>query len=107
MYFVSISLTGAQTSYQRMEKLALDHFITSRKMRHYFQSFSITVLTEHPLQSIIVNSEATRQIIKWATKLNLYGVNYKPKTTIKGHVLADFMAEFTPGAPTQRDSQEG
>jgi len=41
-----------------MEKLALTFFIMSRKLRHYFQSFLIIVLMEHPLWSIIENSEA-------------------------------------------------
>ena len=63
-YYFSMSLTGAQTSYQRMEKLALALFITSRKLRYYFHSFPITVLMEHPLQGIIENSEATGRIAK-------------------------------------------
>jgi len=60
MYYVSKSLTGAHTSYQRMKKLALALFVMSRKLRHYFQSFLITVLTEHPQRSIIKNPKATR-----------------------------------------------
>jgi len=55
MYFVSRSLTGSQIRYQKMKKLALALFVTSRKLRHHLQSFSITILIEHPLRSIFVN----------------------------------------------------
>ena len=81
-----------------MEKLALALFITSRKLRHYFQSFMITVLIEHPLRSIIENPEATGRIVKWGAELNPYDIKYEPRTAIKGQVLADFITEFTPGA---------
>ena len=41
------------------------------------------------------------------TELNPYGIKYEPRTAIKGQVLADFIAEFTLGVPTQSDSWEG
>jgi len=47
VYYVSKSLTGAQTKYQRMEKLALAFFVTLRKLRQYFQAFLIIMLTEY------------------------------------------------------------
>ena len=36
VYYISMSLTEAQTRYQRMKKLAFALFVTSRKLRHYF-----------------------------------------------------------------------
>ena len=87
--------------------MALALFVTSRKLRNYFQSFSITVLTEYPLRSIIENSEAIGRIAKWAAELNPYNIKYEPRTAIKGQVLADFIAEFTPGALTHDDALEG
>ena len=62
MYYISRSLTEAQTRYQRMKKLALVLFITAKKLRHYFQSFPITMLTEHPLRRIIENLKVIGQI---------------------------------------------
>ena len=59
VYYVSKSLTGAQTKYQRMEKLALVFFITSRKLRQYFQAFLIIMLT-----SINKNPKTTGRIAK-------------------------------------------
>jgi len=36
-------------------------------------------------------------------ELNPYNINYQPRTMIKRQVPTDFMAEFTPRAPTQSD----
>ena len=64
VYYVSKSLLGAETRYQRMEKMVLALFVVSRKLKHYFQSFQIIVLMEHPLKRIIENLQATGQIAK-------------------------------------------
>ena len=55
MYYVSHSMNGPKTRYQRLEKLVLALFIISRKLKHYLQTFPITILTEHLLISIAKN----------------------------------------------------
>jgi len=90
-----------------MKKLALALYVTSRKLRHYFQSFSITILIEHPLRSITETPEATWRITKWTSELNPYGVKYEPRTMINGQVLANFITKFTLGALIQSDALEG
>ena len=39
--------------------------------------------------------EASSRLLKWAIELGQFNVNFRPRTTIKGHALADFIAEFT------------
>ena len=90
-----------------MEKMVLALFVVSRKLKHYFQSFYIVTLTEHPLKSIVENSQVTGRIAKWATELKPYSIRYEPRTTIKGQVLSDFIAEFTPGLPAPCNLLEG
>jgi hypothetical protein len=36
--------------------------ITSWKLRHYFQKYSISVITDHPLGDILRNQDATGRI---------------------------------------------
>lgn len=36
-------------------------------------------------------------MLKWSVKLSEYEINYKPRTTLKGQVLADFVVEFIEG----------
>ena len=46
-------------------------------------------------------SNFTRRIAKWETRLGTFDIRYKPRNSIKGQVLADFVAKFSPvlGAP--------
>lgn len=53
IYYVSKSLLDAETRYSQFEKLALALIITARKLRPYFQSHPITVLTSFPLKNIL------------------------------------------------------
>ena len=70
-------------------------FILSRKLKHYFQTFPITVLIDHPLRSIMENLEAAGRISKWASELRSYRLKYEPRTSIKGQILVDFIAYLT------------
>jgi len=36
-----------------------------------------------------------------------YRLRYEPRITIKGQILADFIADFTPGATERADQLEG
>jgi hypothetical protein len=61
--------------------------ITSRKLRHYFQEYSISVITDYPLGDILQNQDATRRISN------------------KSQALVDFMAEWCENqlpTPTER-----
>jgi hypothetical protein len=68
--------------------------ITSRKLRHYFQEYSIYVVTDYPLSDILRNLDATGRISKWAVELGALNINFKPRTAIKSQALVDFMAEW-------------
>jgi hypothetical protein len=46
--------------------------ITSRKLRHYFEFYKITVVSEFLLGDILRNKEANGCIIKWAAELGMY-----------------------------------
>ncbi|KAF5946031.1 hypothetical protein HYC85_016259 [Camellia sinensis] len=46
--------------------------------------------------------DLTGRIARWAVVLGQYDLKFRPRTTIKGQVLADFVAEFTPGAIIHR-----
>ena len=53
------------------------------------------ILTDKPLQRAISNPEAAGQMALWAIELSEFNIQYRPRTTIKGQVIANFITEFT------------
>jgi len=94
VYNVSKSLQEAKTCYLPLEKAVLAIIHATRKLPHYFQAHTMIVLTQLPLQTLLRKSDYTGRIAKWETMLGAYDVRYMPRTTIKGQVLADFVAKF-------------
>ena len=84
-----------------MEKLVLALVTTSRKLQPYFQAHTIEVPTEYPMKQILHKPKTSGRLIKWAIEMSEFDIRYKPRTSIKGHILADFITEFTPAEPTK------
>jgi hypothetical protein len=78
VYFVSEVLSKSKARYQPVQKLLYAVLITSRKLRHYFQEYSISVITDYPLGDILRNQDATGRISKWAVELGALKINFKP-----------------------------
>jgi hypothetical protein len=79
--------------------------ITSRNLRHYFQEYSISDVTDYPLGHILRNKDATGRISKWAVELGALNIDFKPRTAIKSQALVDIMAEWQENrlpTPTER-----
>ncbi|XP_075499245.1 uncharacterized protein LOC142537629 [Primulina tabacum] len=105
VYYVSHALKGTEIRYSGLEKLALALVMTARRLRPYFQSHPIVVLTNIPLGRILTHADMsgyynikilghyTGRLVKWTTKLGEYDIQYEPMTTIKAQDLADFLAE--------------
>ena len=95
IYYVSKTLVDAKTRYLPLEKLMLALVHVTRKLPYYFQAHIIYVLIEYALQSLLKKSDYTGRIAKWGTRLGSFDVRYRPRTSMKGQVLADFVAEFS------------
>jgi ribonuclease HI len=76
-----------------------------RKLRHYFESHPVTVVSSFPLGEIIQCREASGRIAKWAVEIMGETISFAPRKAIKSQVLADFVAEWVdtqlPAAPIQ------
>ena len=84
-----------------MEKLILELVTTFRKLRPYFQAHTVEVPTEYPMKQILHKSETFERLMNWAIELSEFDIRYKPRTEVKGHILADFIIEFTPTQSTE------
>ncbi|KAL0284052.1 UNVERIFIED_CONTAM: Retrovirus-related Pol polyprotein from transposon opus [Sesamum angustifolium] len=94
VYYVSKVLQGAEPKYSQIEKLALSLVIAARKLRPYFQSHQVTVLTNHPLKQLLASPKLSGRMVKWAVELSEYGIEFHPRPAIKAQVLADFVVEL-------------
>ena len=104
IYYCSRALRGAEERYPRMEKLILALVTTARKLRPYFQAHAIEIPTEYPMKQVLHKPENSGGLMKWAIELSEFDIRYKPKITIKGQVLANFIMEFT-SAELAEDTQ--
>ena len=55
---------------------------------------TVVVLTQLPLRALLRSANYTRRIAKWGTILGAFDIKYLPRTSVKGQVLADLVAEF-------------
>ena len=94
VYYVSKSLYEAEVRYLSLEKAILAIVHATRKLPHYFQAHTVVVLTQLPLKSILRSADYTGRIDKWGTILGAFDIKYMPRTSVKGQVLADLVAEF-------------
>jgi hypothetical protein len=105
VYFVSEVMSESKACYQPVQKLLYAVLITSRKLRHYFREYSISVVTDYPLGDILWNQDGTRRISKWEVELGSLNIDFKPHTAIKSQALVYFMAEWRENqlpTPTER-----
>jgi hypothetical protein len=84
----------SKARYQLVQKLLYAVLITSRKLRHYFQEYSVSVITDYPLDDILRKQDATRRISKWAVELGALNIDFKPCTAIKSQALVSLMAKW-------------
>ena len=94
VYYVSKSLQEVELRYLPLEKAILAVVQAIRKLSYYFQAHTIIVLMQLPLRSILRSADYTRRIAKWGTILGVFDIKYMSRTSVKGQVLADLVAEF-------------
>ena len=110
VYYVSKSLHEVEIRYSPLKKAILAVVHASRKLPHYFQAHTVVVLTQLPLKSVLRTADYTGRIALWNTILGAFDIKYMRRTSIKGQVLVDLVAEFAEPpieTPTEQHGREG
>ncbi|GJY31572.1 reverse transcriptase domain-containing protein [Tanacetum coccineum] len=107
IYFVSRALRGPEVNYTSMEKLVLALVHASKRLRRYFQAHPIVVITDQPIKNILSNPEVAGRMQKWSIQLGEFGIHYRPRISVKGQVLADFIVERPEEEDPDDSAKEG
>ena len=87
-------LHEVEVRYLPLEKTILAVVHGTRKLPHYFQAHIVVILTQLPLRAILRSADYMGRIAKWSTVLGAFDIKYIPRTSVKGQVLTDQVAEF-------------
>ncbi|GKD55382.1 reverse transcriptase domain-containing protein, partial [Tanacetum coccineum] len=71
----------------------------SHWLRRYFQAHPIAVITDQPMKQIISRPDVAGRLQKWSVMLGEHNITYRPRTSVKGQILADFLVEKPDEAP--------
>ncbi|XP_071739840.1 uncharacterized protein [Rutidosis leptorrhynchoides] len=95
VYFVSKALVGSEINYVPIEKFIYALVLTSRRLCKYFQGHLIYGLTDLLVKQVLSTPAVSGRLAKWAIELGAFEITYFPRTSVKGQVLADYLAEMT------------
>lgn len=76
-------MADAETRYSKMEQMTLALRNTTQKLCPYFQAYSIVVLTNQPIRSILHKLDLSRKMLKCVIELSEYRIEYQPQLSIK------------------------
>ncbi|GKA26363.1 reverse transcriptase domain-containing protein [Tanacetum coccineum] len=106
VYFVSRALQGAELNYTPMEKLILALVCAAKRLRRYFQAHPVAVITDQPIKQIISRPDVAGRLQKWSIMLGEHNITYRPRTSVKGQILADFLVEKPDEVPVNTSVKE-
>ena len=65
IYYVSKFLSDAETKYSSLQKLVLALVTAVKKLRHYFETHIVVVMTNYSIKSILHRPKLTGRMGKW------------------------------------------
>ncbi|RVW94408.1 hypothetical protein CK203_035733 [Vitis vinifera] len=86
-----------------MELTALALRSAAQKLRPYFQAHPVVVLTDQPLRNILHKPDLTGRMLQWAIELSEFGIEFQPRLSMKGQVMADFVLEYSESLANARN----
>ena len=93
LYYLSKKLLQYEANYSLVEKTCLAVIWAIKKLRHYFQSYRVQVVSKHdPLKYLQQTPSLTGKFAKWLVLLTEFDIDYVAKKVVKGRAVADFLA---------------
>ena len=95
IYYVSRVLHGSKLKSVRPQQLLLALVMCAEKLKQYFQAHQIVVRTNKLLRKLLQRLDVGGKLAEWAIRLQSFNIRFKPHTTLKAHILADFITEHS------------
>ncbi|GAA0156433.1 hypothetical protein LIER_13935 [Lithospermum erythrorhizon] len=99
IYFVSHVLRDMEERYPIIDKAAFTLVISARKLKAYFESHAIQVVTDQPLKRVLYSPALSGLLTTWAVELCEFEISYVPRTSVRAQAMEDFVTECTAGPP--------
>jgi hypothetical protein len=95
VYYVNRALRDAETRYSGAEKACLALVYASQRLRHYFLTHKIQLMTKsHPIRSPLHRPVLSSRLAQWFLQLSQYKIITETPTAIKSQVIADLFTQF-------------
>ncbi|RVW26627.1 hypothetical protein CK203_099263 [Vitis vinifera] len=89
-----------------MELTALALRSAAQKLCPYFQAHPVVVLTDQPLRNFLHKPDLTGRMLQWAIELSEFGIEFQPRLSMKGQVMAYFVLEYARRPNQHQESNE-
>ena len=90
------TLKDAKTRYPRIERACLLAIYTSQRLKQYFSSHQILLVTKsHPKKELLHQPLLTGMVAQWLILLSQYDISFKTPKAIKSQAIADLLAQFS------------
>ncbi|XP_020598333.1 uncharacterized protein LOC110037933, partial [Phalaenopsis equestris] len=91
--YLSHRLIPMEVRYLSIEKHCLTLTFAAQKLRHYMLSHKVTIISRfNPLQYLMTRPTLSGRLARWSMILLQFDITFVPLRTVKGQVLADFLA---------------
>src|SRR5256712_4112984 len=94
IYYISKKLSPNEIKYSLIEKTCLAVVWAIKKLQHYFKSYKVMIVSKmDPMQYLYRTPTLAGKLSRWLILLSEFDIEFVTKKTVKGRVVADFLAE--------------
>ncbi|XP_027150259.1 uncharacterized protein LOC113750495 [Coffea eugenioides] len=94
LYYLSRMMTSNELNYSPIEKLCLALIFVIQKLKHYFQTHTIRLISKsNPIKYFMAKPVLSDRLARWYLQFQQFEIIYVPAKAVKGQILADFLAD--------------
>ncbi|KAH7845471.1 hypothetical protein Vadar_002619 [Vaccinium darrowii] len=98
VYYISRKVQGAEERYTPIERHCLALVFTAQKLRHYFLSFKVQLVTRNdPMRYLLSRPMLNGRAARWLLALAEFDIECTAPRAIKCQALVDLLAQFPSG----------